>query len=159
MGKKKVVLGWREWVDLPVFGIAVKAKVDTGAKTCALHAFRIEPYQKEGESWVLFNIHPYQNDVETAVECHARLVDQRDVTDSGGHTEQRYVILTTISIGAEQVEAEVTLTDRECMRFRMLLGRNVLNNRFLVDPVKSYLLGPPFRKKQVDSDSGEDEDL
>ncbi|MDE1464932.1 ATP-dependent zinc protease family protein [Spartinivicinus poritis] len=144
METNKVTVGWREWVSLPGLNInTIKAKVDTGAKTCALHAYYIDPYDKDGETWVKFGIHPIQLDTDTSVECHARLADQRYVTDSGGHSEQRFVIITTLVVGREQFDAEITLTNRDSMRFRMLLGRNALNNRFTVDPVESFLLGGP----------------
>lgn len=140
--KELVTVGWREWVRLPDLHIdAIKAKVDTGAKTCALHAFYVTPFEENSEKWVRFGIHPNQDESETAVDCVARLSDQREVTDSGGHVEQRYVILTSLVVGDEEFDIEVTLTDRENMRYRMLLGRNALNNRFLVNPVESHLLG------------------
>lgn len=136
----KTVLGWREWVSLPELDIArIKVKVDTGARTCALHAYFVEPYQRDGKLWVRFGIHPQQRTVEQAVECHAAVVDRREVTDSGGHRELRYVIRTAIVIGATAIDAEVTLTDRENMHFRMLLGRNAIIGNFTVDPELSYL--------------------
>ncbi|UXI03857.1 ATP-dependent zinc protease [Photobacterium sp. TY1-4] len=142
MKTTQTIVGWREWLALPALGISsIKAKVDTGAKTSALHAFIVNPYQKDGEDWVQFFIHPWQNDTNTVVECHARLCDQRQVTDSGGHREMRYVIQTEIALGDEILAAEITLTDRESMKFRMLLGRNVLKQGFMVDSARSFLLG------------------
>jgi hypothetical protein len=143
MAIKKSMVGWREWIGLPGLNIDnIKAKIDTGAKTCALHAFYVEPYEKGDETWVRFGIHPYQDDLDFSVECHAPLVDRRVVTDSGGHKEERYVIRTKIQMGEQVFETDMTLTDRETMKFRMLVGRNALNTRFVVDPVKSYLLTP-----------------
>lgn len=145
----KQTLGWREWLALPDLGIDyIKAKVDTGARTSALHAFRVELFDKDGESWVRFGMHPLQYDPDEVVECEARLLDQREVRDSGGHSEMRYVIHSTIQIGDAQVDAEITLTDRESMKFRMLLGRTAMRGNYLVDPGRSYL----SRKPPADDD-------
>lgn len=140
--KQQDILGWREWVGLPDLAIShIKAKVDTGAKTSALHAYYVTPYQQEGKTWVRFGLHPLQKDSLTCIECVAPVKDLRRVTDSGGHTEERYVIETTLVIHGEAFPIEVTLTDRENMRFRMLLGRSALKHRFLVDSSQSFVLG------------------
>jgi hypothetical protein len=140
----KQTLGWREWLALPELGIdPIKAKVDTGARTSALHAFQLEPFDKNGELWVRFAMHPLQYDTDYVVRCEAKVLDRRPVRDSGGHSEERYVIESTILIGDSSVRAELTLTDRETMKFRMLLGRTALKNGYLVDPARSYLSRRP----------------
>ncbi|WP_241972426.1 MULTISPECIES: ATP-dependent zinc protease [Aliidiomarina] len=134
-------LGWREWGALPDLGITnIKMKVDTGAKTSCLHAFQLEPFEKNGEQWLRIWVHPRQGSNEEHM-CEARIKDQRAVTDSGGHRETRYVIETTLVIGGNAFKVELTLTNRDTMKFRMLLGRQAMNGRYLVDPQASYLTG------------------
>ncbi|UTW05212.1 ATP-dependent zinc protease [Amphritea atlantica] len=145
--KNKPVIGWREWVSLPGLGIErIKVKVDSGARTSALHAFRVEPFQREGQDWVSFDIHPHQYDLDTVVTCEALISDIRTVTDSGGHQSQRYVILTDVLIGDQQYPIELTLTNRDTMRFRMLLGRTAMNGRFLIDPEGAFLISPSIHQ-------------
>ena len=136
------ILGWREWVALPELGLpAIKAKVDTGARTSALHAFLIEPYSQDGRDMLRFLIHPIQNNQDFSVECHCPVFDFREVTDSGGHREMRYVIQSGVVIGGNSWPIELTLTNRDTMRFRMLLGRRAMEDRFVVDPGASYING------------------
>jgi hypothetical protein len=140
----KPILGWREWVALPELKLAeIKAKIDTGARSSALHAFAIEPYRKGGQRWVMFAIHPLQKHSDVSVECHAQVKDRRMVTDSGGHKQRRYVIETQLVLGQSVIRAEMTLTNRDTMRFRMLLGRTAMGGRFVIDPGASYLQGRP----------------
>lgn len=138
------LVGWREWVSLPALGIArIKAKVDTGARTSALHAFELDTFEDGDRMFARFSIHPIQNDTETVVRCTAPIIDQRTVTDSGGHRELRYVIESCVQIGDLSWPVEFTLTSRENMKFRMLLGRTAMRGRIMVDPSQSYLLGNP----------------
>ena len=134
---------------LPDLGIEhIKVKVDTGARTSALHAFYIDPYIRQDKEWIRFGIHPLQRSKKKVVECKSPVKDRRIVTDSGGHKEYRYVIETLLSMANATWSAELTLTDRDTMKFRMLLGRTALLGRFIVDPSTSYLHGkPPKRHK------------
>lgn len=135
-------LGWREWLAMPDLGVThILAKVDTGAKTCALHTFYIDDFERDGAEWIRFGLHPDRHSDKQAVHCEAAVKEKRDVTDSGGHTENRYVIETPLQIGDEIFDAEITLTNRDNMRYRFLLGRNALRRRFVVDPARSYRLG------------------
>ncbi len=135
-------IGWREWGALPELNIpAIKAKVDTGAKTSALHAFNIKAFTRNNNDFVSFNMHPIQKNNTFILECEAPILDKRLVKDSGGHEELRYVIETSFVLGNKQMIIEMTLTNRDNMRFKMLLGRRAMKNKFCVDPAKSYLCG------------------
>ncbi len=147
--KNKTILGWREWVSLPELGIDnIKAKIDTGARTSALHAFDVKVDNSEPIHKVKFKMHPLQDNNDYVVECQANVLDERDVTDSGGHKERRIVIETIIEIGKHRYPIEMTLTDRDTMKFRMLLGRTALKPHYIVDPGKSYLTRPDNDAKE-----------
>ena len=144
MPQKKIILGSEEWCSFPELGIpAIKARVDSGAKTSALHAINIAPFIKEGQNWVKFDINPIQNNVKTIIHCEAPLVDKRIVKSSSGFREQRYVIQSVLDINDCKWVIEMTLTNRDSMGFRMLLGREAMSGRVLVDPEQQYLLGQP----------------
>ncbi|WP_297795795.1 ATP-dependent zinc protease [uncultured Marinobacter sp.] len=144
MLEDRINLGWREWVALPDLDIArLKVKVDTGARTSCLHTFRTEPYTENGERRVRFWVHPVQNNLHHVVECDAAVLDERTVSDSGGHRELRLVINTRVVLGDTIWPVEMTLTNRDSMRFRMLLGRTAMSGRSVVYPEASYLAGEP----------------
>ncbi len=135
------IIGWREWLALPELLIpAIKAKVDTGARTSALHAYFVEPFARDGVQMVRFGVHPLQKRLDLEIICEAPVKDYRSVSDSGGHKEMRYVIETTMQLGTLSRAIEMTLTNRDNMKFRMLLGRTALAG-MQVAPDKSYLTG------------------
>ena len=144
----KIVIGWREWVALPNLNLpAIKAKVDTGARTSSLHAFDIETFTDRGQLKVRFKIHPLSNS-QIVVSCTAPIVDHRTVSDSGGHREKRYVIVTDLRIGELNFPIEITLANRETMSHRMLIGRSAMKN-FVIQPSHSVLLGKPPKVKAL----------
>lgn len=132
-------IGWREWVALPGLEIpAIKAKVDTGARTSALHAWKVEPFSEGGAPWVRFHLHPLQRDTTLSLVRSAPVADRRVVSDSGGHREPRFVIVSPVVIGKDRRDIEMTLTDRDTMLFRMLLGRQAMRGLRVV-PDASFL--------------------
>jgi hypothetical protein len=140
--KDPLKIGWREWVALPDLRVgAIKAKVDTGARTSALHAYNIAPFRRAGALWLRFELHPIQRSEAMKVVCEARAIDERAVRNSGGGVERRYVIRTLLKIGEKSWPIELALANRDQMGFRMLLGRTALQGRALIEPGRSYLLG------------------
>lgn len=136
------IIGWREWLALPSLGVdRIKAKVDTGARSSALHAIKIKRFERDGELWVRFFVHPEQRKATGAVACEARVHDERRVKSSVGHTQKRIVIRERVELLGESFYIDLTLTNRDAMGFRMLLGREAVRRRFLVDPGRSYLAG------------------
>ncbi len=144
----RVLIGWQEWCALPTLGIpAIKSKIDTGAKTSALHASDIRPFHRQGELFVHFLVHPLQQTVKFPILCTALVHDQRIVMNSGGQKELRYVINTPVMLGETTWDIEITLTNRDPMRFRMLLGRDALKNHSIIDPGKFLCQGKLTTKK------------
>ncbi|MFT5223707.1 MAG: hypothetical protein ACI867_002031 [Glaciecola sp.] len=136
------VIGWREWVFLPTLGdIVVKAKVDTGARTSAIHATNVEPFDRNDDQWVRFLVHPDHDDPDVTKSVEARLVDRRHIRSSSGNQEHRYVVHVKASLHGVTFPIELTLTERSDMGFRMLLGRRAVRRRFLIDGSRSYLGG------------------
>jgi hypothetical protein len=141
------VIGWREWVSLPELGIrTIKAKVDTGARSSSLHAFDLEEFDRNGERWIRFRVHPVQRNAAETVETEARILEYRRVRSSSGKASRRPVIMTKLSLLEKTWTVELTLANRDQMGFRMLLGREAFRGRFLVDAGKSYYAGKPARK-------------
>ena len=138
------IIGWREFVGLPDLGIrAIKAKIDTGARSSALHAFDVEPFQRGGKRMVRFEVHPLQRGSRQEVSAEAELLGERRVRSSNGHEELRPVINMAVSLLDRKWNIELTLTNRDEMGFRLLLGRQAIRNRFLVDPGRSFRAGQP----------------
>ena len=136
--------GWREWCSLPDLGVAkIKVKLDTGARTSALHAIDIEPFRRADRDWVRFRIHPQQRSTRLTIDCEAPVLDLRWVRNPGHRRERRYVIETTPLLGPARWPIELALTSRDEMGFRMLLGRTALKRRIIIDPARSFRLGDP----------------
>ena len=143
-----ITIGWREWLSLPELGLPwIKAKIDTGARTSCLHAFSIESFQRDEKKWVRFGMHPQQHNTEIEIYCEAEVIDERVVTDSGGHKEKRFIIKTLLQLRDESWPIEVTLSNRDTMRFRMLLGRTAMQGSIIVNPKASFLLGKPSEEE------------
>lgn len=144
--EERQVLGWREWLALPDLGIpAIKAKVDTGARSSAIHAASMEIVRRQGTELVRFHVHPVRTRPDIVVRGEAPILDRRVVSDSGGHREERIFVRTRLVAGGREWPIEINLTDRETMLFPMLLGRTAMAGRVLVEPDHSYLLGRPSK--------------
>lgn len=138
------VAGWREWVSLPGVGVPwVKAKLDTGARSSAIHAFDLVEEEQDGQRWVRFSVHPWQDSDEDAVETRLPVLDVREVRSSSGHAEHRLVVPMDITLIGRTLTAEMTLSNRDEMGFRLLIGREALARGYAVDPARSYLGGRP----------------
>lgn len=144
-----LVIGWREWVGLPDVGIrAIKAKVDTGATSSSLHAFDIETFCRDEEDWVRFQVHPHQRNDEDSVPVESKILEHRSVRSSSGKATMRPVIVTNVALMGMIWPVELTLANRDRMGFRMLLGREALRRRFLVDSAQSFCAGRLKRRKK-----------
>lgn len=145
--KQRPRIGWREWAALPDLNVErINAKIDTGAKTSAIHAFRIREIELEGEPHVEFFLHPVQRRKRPEIYCCAPIADKRVVRSSNGQEEERIVIETRLRLGPRFWKVDLTLTNRDAMGFRMLIGRDALRRKFLIDPGASYLLGENVSK-------------
>lgn len=146
--KKRPVAGWREWVELSEFtDVPIKVKIDSGARTSALHAFSLSIEERDGEEWAEFEIHPIQRSKKHSVRVSSPVLGYKRIRSSNGHSENRPVIRTPIKLGAQRFKIEVTLTSRDEMGFRMLLGRSAVRRRFWIDTGRSFLQSTPPSSK------------
>jgi hypothetical protein len=144
MPAEPLTLGWREWLALPMLDIgAIKAKLDTGARTSSLSVVSVEEFERDGRLYVRFHVRPRRRSRRT-IACEAPVIDRRPVTDSGGHTGDRWFIRTSVELAAQRFEADINLTDRRAMLFPLLLGRAALAGRFRIDPALSYTAPRPL---------------
>jgi ribosomal protein S6--L-glutamate ligase len=138
----KTIIGAEEWLSFPALGVhAVKARVDSGAKISSIHAFNVSEFRREGRLWVSFEVHPLQNNRTTIIRCELPVHDKRRIKSSSGESEQRYVVLAPMQLGDQQWDIELSLSNRDSMEFRMLLGREAMEGRLLVDPSLRYAMG------------------
>jgi len=146
---EKRIAGWREWVGLPALGVGqIKAKLDTGARTSALHAFNKETFWRDEELWVRFFVHPFQKDDKKVIACESAVEGIRTVTNPGGRRQKRLVIRADITLGGETWPIDLSLTDRDEMGFRLLIGRTAMHRKLIIDPDRSYRLGKRRRVKR-----------
>ncbi len=140
------LIGWREWLALPELGVPfIKAKIDTGARTSSLHALHVETFERDQQTWVRFDVHPLQRDARVTVSSEAPVREFRDVRSSSGHVSRRPVIITPAILLGQRFDLELTLANRVAMGFRMLLGREAVRGRFLIDTSHSFLSERPPR--------------
>lgn len=142
MSDSRMIVGNQEWCAFPDLGIpAIKARIDSGAKTSSIHAFNISPFKRDGQSWVSFEVHPLQNNRRTVVRCEKPVIDKRSIKSSSGISESRYVISAPIKIGGEIWDIQLTLANRDSMGYRMLLGREAMEGKIVIDPGASFNMG------------------
>jgi hypothetical protein len=145
----KLTVGWREWISLPDLKIeSIKAKFDTGARTSVLHTYFIEPIMSSDIPRVRFGVHPLQKSNKRDVVCTGDIIDYRRIVDSGGHPEMRYIIRTSVKVGERIWPIDLSLTNREQMRFRLLIGRTAISGHLIIDPQISFTLGRPLKAKK-----------
>ena len=144
-----LAIGWREWVSMPELGVKrIKAKIDTGARSSSIHAFDVKTFFKEDQEYVQFSIHPAQGRDHPEIAAVAPILERRMIRSSNGEAESRIVVRTTLSLLGQQFPVDLTLANRDAMGFRMLIGREALRGRYLVDSNRSYLAGRPVKKSQ-----------
>lgn len=142
--KRPPTIGWREWVGFPELGVAaIKAKMDTGARTSAIHAWNIAELARPDGLWVSFDLHPVQRNNKVVVPCKAAVRGIREIRSSNGQLERRYVIQTLLQLAENQFSIDLGLTNRDAMGFRLLLGRAALRRRVRIDPGRSFLIPRP----------------
>ena len=140
--KERTLIGWREWIGFPELGVdRIKAKIDTGARTSVIHAYNVQKIDDADEPRVEFYLHPVQDRRQPEIHCIASIIDERVITSSNGERETRYVIITPMRIGGDVWPIELTLSNRDQMGFRLLIGRAAIRRRCVVDPGASFLLG------------------
>lgn len=146
----RIEVGWREWLALPDLEVpAIKAKIDTGARTSALHVCELDTFVRNGRTWVRYRLHPLQRRTDIELERVAEVADLRTVRNSGGQAEERIIVMSTVVLAGLRWSVEIGLARRDDMLFRMLLGRSALDERFVVNPARSYLHGRPARPRRA----------
>lgn len=146
----KLTIGSEEWCAFPDMALpAIKARVDSGAKTSSIHAFNIQPFRRDGQAWVSFEVHPIQKNRRIVIRCEKPVIDKRSVKNTSGLAETRYVVSAPMKLGKEVWEVELTLANRDSMGYRMLLGREAMKDRAIIDPALRFVQGK-FTSKRID---------